>query len=110
MARVSIYVVRHAHAHPREGWGGSDRHRPLTERGVKEAEALTRRFGDRVGYHYYNDQDGGIFWSNDPNMTIGQMIRSIGLMESDANVERVRHFDDRARGGPPAARGSPPAV
>ncbi|MGA3354496.1 MAG: histidine phosphatase family protein [Acidimicrobiales bacterium] len=44
MARVSIYVVRHAHAHPREGWGGSDRHRPLTERGVKEAEALTRRF------------------------------------------------------------------
>ncbi|MGA2527776.1 MAG: histidine phosphatase family protein [Acidimicrobiales bacterium] len=44
MATVSIYVVRHAHAHPRDGWGGSDRHRPLTERGEKEAEAIARRF------------------------------------------------------------------
>jgi len=70
---------------------------------LENGEALTRRFGDRVGYHYYNDQDGGIFWSNDPNMTIGQMIRSIGLVESDGNVERVRRFDDKARGGPPQA-------
>lgn len=70
---------------------------------LENGEALTRRFGDRVGYHYFNDQDGGIFWSNDPDMTIGQMIRSIGLAESDANVERVRRLDDKARGGPPAA-------
>jgi 8-oxo-dGTP diphosphatase len=41
---VPVYLVRHAHAQPREGWRGSDKHRPLTDRGAKEAVALTRRF------------------------------------------------------------------
>jgi 8-oxo-dGTP diphosphatase len=44
VAPVSIYVVRHAHALPRDGWTGSDQDRPLTDRGVKEAEALVARF------------------------------------------------------------------
>ena len=44
MSRVSIYLVRHAHAVARDAWAGSDRDRPLTERGVKEAEAIARRF------------------------------------------------------------------
>jgi 8-oxo-dGTP diphosphatase len=41
---VAVYLVRHAHAQPREGWSGRDEDRPLTDRGVKEAGALADRF------------------------------------------------------------------
>jgi 8-oxo-dGTP diphosphatase len=44
MATVAVYVVRHAHAQPREGWTGQDEDRPLTDRGLKEAQALARHF------------------------------------------------------------------
>ncbi len=68
---------------------------------LEEGEALKRRFGERVGFYYYHGEDNGLFWSNDPKMTIGQMIGSLNLTESDANVERVRLLEDKARGGPP---------
>jgi predicted amidohydrolase len=70
---------------------------------LEEGEGLRRKFGDRVGCRYYNTEDSGIFWSNDPATTIGQMIASLGLVESDANAERIRLLQDRARGGPPVA-------
>jgi predicted amidohydrolase len=70
---------------------------------LDEGEALKRRFGDRVGYHYYHEEDNGIFWSNDPGMTIGQMIRSLDIVDSKSNAERVRRLQDKVRGGPPAA-------
>jgi predicted amidohydrolase len=68
---------------------------------LEEGAALTRKYGDRVGYHYHHDQDVGIFWSNDPATPIGKMVADLGLVDSDANAERVRLLDDRARGGPP---------
>ena len=68
---------------------------------LDDGAALTRKYGDRVGYHYYRSEDAGIFWSNDPKTTIGQMISSLGLVDSDANVERIRQLDDKVRGGPP---------
>ena len=68
---------------------------------LQEGQALKARFGDKVGFHYYSDQDEGIFWSNDPGMTIGQMVRSLGLVDSAANAARVRELQDKARGGPP---------
>jgi len=43
-ATVAVYLVRHAHALPREGWSGRDEDRPLTDRGVKEARALADHF------------------------------------------------------------------
>lgn len=43
-AIVAAYVVRHAHAVPREGWTGRDEDRPLTDRGLKEAQALAHHF------------------------------------------------------------------
>jgi predicted amidohydrolase len=70
---------------------------------LEDGEALSRKFGSKVGFHYYRPEDAGIFWSNDPTMSIGQMIGSLGLIESDANVERIRLLQDKARGGPPAA-------
>jgi len=44
MATTAVYVVRHAHAQPRDGWTGLDDDRPLTDRGVKEAQALADHF------------------------------------------------------------------
>jgi predicted amidohydrolase len=68
---------------------------------LEEGAALTRKYGDRVGYDYRNDQDVGIFWSNDPAVPIARMVAELGLVDSDANAERVRLLDDKARGGPP---------
>ena len=47
VTKNDIYVVRHAHAQPRDGWTGSDEDRPLTERGLKEAQDLAGRFDTR---------------------------------------------------------------
>jgi predicted amidohydrolase len=69
---------------------------------LEEGEGLRRKFGDKVGFHYYRPEDAGIFWSNDPRTPIAQMIRSFGLTESDANVDRIRRLQEKARGGPPA--------
>jgi len=68
-----------------------------------EGEAFRRAFGDRAGFHYYHDQDTGIFWSNDPAMPISRMLRQLDLPEVAASVERIRVLQDRARGGPPAS-------
>ena len=70
--------------------------------GLEEGKALARKYGDKVGYHYYPTEDTGVFWSNDPNTTIGQMARSLGLVEMDAEIERSRKVQDAVRGGPPA--------
>jgi hypothetical protein len=69
---------------------------------LEEGAALSRRYGQKVGFHFYRPEDKGIFWSNDPNTTIGQMISSVGLETSDSNVERLRLLQDKVRGGPPA--------
>jgi hypothetical protein len=68
---------------------------------LDEGRALSRKFGDKVGFHYYGAADMGIFWSNDPTVPIGQMIRSLGLSETDAELERIRILQEKARGGPP---------
>ena len=68
---------------------------------LEEGAALTRKFGAKVGYYYHRSQDAGIFWSNDPATPIASMINSLGLIDSDANVERIRLLEDKARGGPP---------
>jgi hypothetical protein len=73
------------------------------EAGLDEGRSLTRKFGDRVGYNYYGDQDHGIFWSNDPTTTIGQMMGSLGFPDVDEETEYVRVLQAKLRGGPPAA-------
>jgi predicted amidohydrolase len=63
---------------------------------LKNGEALKQAYGDRVGYRYYEDEDRGIFWSNDPHMTIRQMLRSLGLMEQQEEFERVESVYHKA--------------
>ena len=40
-----IYFVRHAHALDRELWRHDDEHRPLTERGYRQADGIRRALG-----------------------------------------------------------------
>jgi predicted amidohydrolase len=56
-------------------------------------EAFTKAFGDKAGFHYYEDDDRGIFWSNDPHMTVGQMLRSLNQTEEKEYLQlTVQHF------------------
>jgi predicted amidohydrolase len=57
---------------------------------LQNGQALRKIYGEKVGFRYYQEEDCGIFWSNDPHVTIGQMIRSIGLAESQTELIRIR--------------------
>jgi predicted amidohydrolase/acetyl esterase/lipase len=68
---------------------------------LRNGEAFREAFGDRVGYRYSQSEDRGIFWSNDAGRSIGQMARSLGLLESATEQQtRARDAQDRLRGGP----------
>ena len=68
---------------------------------MRHGAAFREAFGDRVGYRYSESEDRGIFWSNDPGRPIGEMARSLGLLESPTEQEaRAREAQDRLRGGP----------
>lgn len=56
---------------------------------LQNGAALTRKYGDKVGFRYYEDEDDGIFWSNDPKITIGQMVRSLGVNEAEDELRRI---------------------
>jgi hypothetical protein len=58
---------------------------------LKNGAALKQAFGDKVGYRFYADEDLGMFWSNDPHMTIRQMLRSLGLIEQ---WEEFQHAEE----------------
>ena len=64
---------------------------------LRNGEALRQVYGDRVGFHYYEDEDCGIFWSNDHKMTIGEMARAIGVLELEDELARVREFYRKAK-------------
>lgn len=68
---------------------------------LDEGEALHRKYGSKVGYHYYRSQDMGIFWSNDPATPIGTMVSSLGLVDEATKIVQVRKLEDEVRGGPP---------
>jgi predicted amidohydrolase len=56
---------------------------------LRGGEALRERFGASVGYDYSAREDTGIFWSNDPTVTIGTMIRELGLSEMPTEIQRI---------------------
>jgi predicted amidohydrolase len=64
---------------------------------LRNGEALRKTYGDKVGFHYYEDEDCGIFWSNDPNITIGEMVRSIGVLELEEEIARVKAFYEKVK-------------
>ena len=71
------------------------------ESGLDEGKGPARKLGDRVGYHYYGDQDHGIFWSNDPTTSIGKLMGGLGFPDVDEETDYNRVLQDKLRGGPP---------
>jgi predicted amidohydrolase len=55
-------------------------------------------YGTRAGYRYYQEEDWGIFWSNDPKLPIAEMVRFLGLRTLDTERRTSRHAQKRARG------------
>lgn len=64
---------------------------------LEEGRALTRRFGPRVGYTYSETEDTGVFWSNDPQTPVKNMITELGLAEMSEHVEASRQAAQRLR-------------
>ena len=49
--------------------------------------AFKRVFGDKVGFLYSSREDGGVFWSNDYDVSIKEMAAGLGLtLESQADA------------------------
>jgi len=68
---------------------------------LRNGEAFREAFGDEVGFRYSESEDRGVFWSNDPNRTIGEMARSLNLLDTPAEQQaRARAAQDQLRGGP----------
>ncbi|HZT32299.1 MAG TPA: carbon-nitrogen hydrolase family protein [Bryobacteraceae bacterium] len=63
---------------------------------LRNGAALKNKYGEKVGYRYYEDEDRGIFWSNDPSQPIGRMVRSLGLTEEEEEIERIQGLYRRA--------------
>ena len=67
---------------------------------LDDGRKFTGKYGDKVGYSYYRDEDFGIFWSNDSSMPISRMVRELELSEFEPYLEKVRIIQDDMRGGP----------
>lgn len=63
---------------------------------LRKGESLREKYGEKVGFHYYPDEDCGIFWSNDPGTTIRQMVRSIGVAEQEDELQRIQKLYEQA--------------
>ncbi|MEO7702536.1 MAG: carbon-nitrogen hydrolase family protein [Opitutus sp.] len=62
-----------------------------------EGDALRKRFGSRVGGEYSSREDTGVFWSNDPQLSIGAMARELGFKELPAEIERMEQAKLRSK-------------
>ena len=67
---------------------------------LRNGEALRDAYGEDVGFVYYESEDCGMFWSNDPAKPVAEMIDALGLIPQRDEIERIRRLQDEARGGP----------
>lgn len=77
---------------------------------LREGKLFREKYGNRVGYTYYESEDAGLFWSNDPQTPIDSMVRQLGLSERGEEVERVRQLQNDRRGGLPIETSSGTAI
>lgn len=73
---------------------------------LEEGQALKKKFGDRVGFHYLPVEDTGIYWSNDPALPIDKMLEACQVVPDHAfrNIarttrERILQEDREAMSG-----------
>ncbi len=57
---------------------------------LRNGELVAETFGAKAGFHYYEDDDRGIFWSNDPQTTIREMLVKLGLREEQEELSAAR--------------------
>ena len=77
---------------------------------LRNGAAFTEAYGDAAGFHYSEAEDNGVFWSNDPEHPIDDMVAELGLETVDEVLERNRILQDAKRPGPIGAPGlRPPA-
>jgi predicted amidohydrolase len=57
--------------------------------------AFKRKYGDKAGFRYYEDEDLGIFWSNDPKVPVRQMVLGIKTLEVEEEWPRARRYFDK---------------
>jgi predicted amidohydrolase len=65
---------------------------------LRNGAALQEKYGDKVGFRYYEDEDCGLFWSNDSQVAIGEMVKSVNVrdwFEEHARLEKL--FDEVRR-------------
>jgi len=67
---------------------------------LREGRAFTERFGARVGCRYSPREDCGLFWSNDPQTSIGRMADELGLSDRDEHWRHNVRLVEAARQGP----------
>jgi predicted amidohydrolase len=66
-------------------------------------QAFVDKYGKAaVGFRYSEAEDGGIFWSNDPNIPVMKMVRELGLELPADEIARNKVLQDKLRGGPPS--------
>jgi predicted amidohydrolase len=73
---------------------------------LRNGRALKEKYGERVGYRYYEDEDRGLFWSNDPSLPVRQMARAEGLADVEELLAHARALYGRA-GVPGYSAGAP---
>jgi hypothetical protein len=56
---------------------------------IEEGRAFTRAFPARGGFRWSPREDTGLFWSDDPAMTVGAMLRQLQVETMDAQVARI---------------------
>ena len=66
---------------------------------LRDGQVYRDAFGDDVGFQYVAEEDCGLFWSNDPHRSIGEMARQIGIDPDYDRVEHCRILEQAARGG-----------
>ena len=59
---------------------------------LRDGQALTEKYGDRVGFRYSRAEDSGIFWSNAPDKPIMEMVRELDLELPQDLLDRNRRL------------------
>lgn len=64
---------------------------------LQDGKIFTDRYGDRVGFRYSRAEDSGIFWSNDPQHSISQMVKELDLELPQDLLKRNRTLHEKLR-------------
>jgi len=60
---------------------------------LEDGQAFTKKYGDRAGYRYSTREDCGLFWSNDPKLPVGEMLKELDLRTSDDALKLNRKVE-----------------